>query len=148
MNGIARAASAGAAGAATTTVLHEVTRHVFADAPRVDLLGMQGIARGVRSSGGDLTGEALFATTLAADLVSNSLYYAAIALGSRATAIPLGVALGAVAGLGAVLLPGPLGFSAVTTNRTLRTRLLTTALYTAGGLAAGLVYRSLISGDE
>jgi hypothetical protein len=71
----------------------------------------------------------------------------AIALGSRATAIPLGVALGAVAGLGAVLLPGPLGFSAMTTNRTLRTKLLTTALYTAGGLAAGLVYRSLMGDD-
>ncbi len=143
MNGIARAASAGAIGAATTTILHEVTRHLVKDAPRVDLLGMQGIARGARWAGAELRGEPLFATTMAADLVSNSLYYAAIALAPRASAVPLGVGLGAAAGIGAVVLPGPLGFSPVTTNRTTRTKVLTAALYTLGGLATGLAYRAL-----
>jgi hypothetical protein len=143
MNGIARAATAGAVGAATTTVLHEVTRHIVKDAPRVDLLGMQGIARGARMAGAPLSGEALFATTMAADLASNSLYYSVIGLASRDSAVPLGVALGAAAGLGAVVLPGPLGFSAITTNRTMRTKVLVTALYTLGGLATGLMYRRL-----
>jgi hypothetical protein len=143
MNGIARAATAGAVGAATTTVLHEVTRHIVKDAPRVDLLGMQGIARGARMAGAPLSGEALFATTMAADLASNSLYYSVIGLASRDSAVPLGVALGAAAGIGAVVLPGPLGFSAITTNRTMRTKVLVTALYTLGGLATGLMYRRL-----
>ena len=148
MNGLARAASAGAVGAATTTVLHEVTRHLIKDAPRVDLLGMQGIARGARSAGSELSGEALFATTMVADLISNSLYYAAIALAPRASAVPLGIGLGAAAGIGAVVLPGPLGFSSVTTNRTTRTKVLTAALYTLGGLAAGLAYRALHADEE
>jgi hypothetical protein len=143
MNGIARAATAGAVGAATTTVLHEVTRHIVKDAPRVDLLGMQGIARGARVAGASLSGEALFATTMAADLVSNSLYYSVIGLASRNSAVPLGVALGAAAGIGAVVLPGPLGFSAITTNRTMRTKVLVTALYTLGGFATGLMHRRL-----
>ena len=145
MNGIAQAATAGAVGAATTAALHEVTRHMIKDAPRVDLLGMQGIARGARMAGAELRGQALFATTMAADLVSNSLYYAVIGLASRETAVPIGIALGAAAGLGAVVLPGPLGFSASTTNKTMRTKVLVTALYTLGGVAAGLTYRRLKS---
>lgn len=80
---------------------------------------------------------------MAADLVSNSLYYSLIGLASRESAVPLGVALGALAGIGAVVLPGPLGFSAITTNRTMRTKLIVTALYTLGGLATGLACRRI-----
>jgi hypothetical protein len=141
---IMKAVTAGAAGAATTTVLHEVTRHLVPDAPRVDLLGMQGISRAARATGKEgPQGAALFATTMAADLVSNSLYYGAVGLAPRRRAVPFALFLGALAGIGAVVLPKPLGFSEITTNRTARTRVLAAALYTLGGLASGLAYRAL-----
>jgi hypothetical protein len=148
MDAMTKAVAAGAAGAATTTVLHEVTRHLVPDAPRVDLLGMQGISRAARAAGTEGPhGAALFVTTMAADLVSNSLYYAGVGLAPRRRAVPLALLLGAVAGIGAVVLPKPLGFSDVTTNRTARTRLLAAALYTLGGLACGLTYRGLCEPD-
>ena len=50
------------------------------------------------------------AVTLAADLVSNTLYYALIGLGRRRPLL-CGAALGALAGAGAVALPGRLGLS-------------------------------------
>ncbi len=131
---------AGAAGAVTTTLLHEAVRRTVPAAPRVDLLGMQALAKLTQAAGNEApAGRSLYVLTLLGDLVSNALYFALCGLaGGRA---PLaGAALGIAGGAGAVALPGPLGLSAVTTNRTGATRALTVALYTAGGLAAGAVF--------
>ena len=144
MNVFVKATVAGVSGAVTTTLLHEFTRRVAPDAPRVDLLGMQALARalgavGIRPPAGD----ALYNLTLAGDLVSNSGYFALVGVGSRDNAMVAGAALGVAAGLGAVYLPKPLGLSAGPTKRTGQTRALTVALYAAGGIAAGAVYRAL-----
>ncbi len=45
------AAIVGATGAVTTNVLHEIIRRVAANAPHVDLLGMQALARAVDAAG-------------------------------------------------------------------------------------------------
>jgi hypothetical protein len=46
MNGLTKALVAGAAGALTTNVLHELLRRgMRPDTPRVDLLGMQAVAK-------------------------------------------------------------------------------------------------------
>lgn len=147
MNAMLKAGSAGAAGAVVTNVLHEIVRRSSPDAPRVDLLGMQGIARGMKALGVDgLKGRALYGTTLAADLVSNGAYFAGVAAGKE-NAVLTGAMLGLAAGIGAVVLPGPMGFSPETTARNGVTAALSVLLYTAGGLAAGLVYGAL-SGDD
>lgn len=143
MNAILKASSAGAAGAVVTNVLHEVVRRSSPDAPRVDLLGMQGLARGMKSLGIDgLKGRALYGTTLATDLVSNGAYFACVAAGKEQPLLT-GALLGLAAGIGAVVLPGPLGFSPQTTARTSFTAMLSVLLYTAGGIAAGAVYAAL-----
>ncbi len=79
MNGSTRAIAAGAAGAGTTTILHELTRRVAPAAPRVDLLGMQALARLLRAAGTTPpTGDALYNLTLAGDLASNTAYFGAV----------------------------------------------------------------------
>ncbi len=144
MNAFMRTIAAGAAGAGTTTLLHELTRRLTPDAPRVDLLGMQALARLLRAGGtAPPTGRALYNLTLAGDLASNTAYFGVVGAGPRERAVALGAALGLVAGADAVILPPPLGLSGATTGRTAATAALTVALYTAGGLVAGASYRAL-----
>ncbi len=144
MNAVTRAVAAGAAGAGTTTLLHQLARRLTPDAPRVDLLGMQALARLLRAGGAaPPTGRALYALTLAGDLASNSAYFGAVGAGPRERAVATGAALGLAAGAGAALLPPYLGLSGATTGRTGATAALTVALYTAGGLVAGAAYRAL-----
>jgi hypothetical protein len=143
MNTIATAMTAGAAGALTTNVLHELTRRTASNAPRVDLLGMQALAKGCDLVGlAAPKGDALYRATLAGDLLSNGVYFAAVAL-APSRSLAAGFLLGAAAGIGAVALPGPLRLSSEPTARTAATAVLTVLLYTAGGLAAGLLYERL-----
>jgi hypothetical protein len=72
-------------------------------------------------------------------VLSNGAYYALPALTRRPLAT--GIALGALAGAGAVALPPRLGLGRLPTRRTRRTRALTFAWYLAAGVAAGLVAR-------
>ena len=144
INAFTKAVAAGAVGAITTNVLHELTRRIVPDAPRVDLLGMQALAKGLRSAGSDTpTGDDLYGLTLVGDLLSNSAYFSAVGFGSAGSAVALGVALGAAAGIGAVFLPPRMGLDEKPTARTPTTEAITVALYTAGGLAAGMTYRAL-----
>lgn len=143
MNAFSKAGSAGAVGAITTNVLHEVVRRTVPDAPRVDLLGMQALSKGL----GALQlptpkGRALYRTTLAADLVSNGAYFAFVGARPK-SALFTGAMLGMLAGIGAVLLPPRMTLTGETTARTRNTALLSILLYTAGGIAAGLTYDAL-----
>ena len=144
MNAFWKAIAAGAAGAATTNILHELTRRLAPDAPRVDLLGMQALARLLRAGGtSPPTGKTLYNWTLAGDLASNTAYFGTVAAGPRERSVVLGGALGLAAGVGAVLLPPALDLSGSTTGRSGATVALTVGLYAAGGLVAGAVARTL-----
>jgi hypothetical protein len=136
------AISGGAIGAVTTNVLHEITRRMTVEAPRVDLLGMQALAKIIATRSAPPTGSTLYVATFAGDLAANTVYFATIGLLPRRYAPLNGLLLGALAGIGAVVLPKPLKLAEVTTARTNTTKLLTVALYTAGGLAAGLALRT------
>jgi hypothetical protein len=105
---------------------------------------MQALAHLLRAGGASPpAGRALYNWTLAGDLASNAAYFGAVGAGSRERSVALGAALGIAAGAGAVLLPPYLGLSGATTGRTSATAALTVALYTAGGLVAGTIYRAL-----
>lgn len=146
MDSVTAAIVAGAAGAATTTLLHEITRRLVPAAPRVDLLGMQALAKTLHAIGADaLEDSALYNLTLVGDLASNTLYFGAIGAVPPTRALQAGAMLGTLAGLGAVVLPGPLGLSTAPTERTNATKAMAVALYTAGGIAAGRVYTSLVA---
>lgn len=130
----------GLAGSAILTILHEIIKRVDPDAPRMDLLGMNALSKLLKRADADVPSqEKLFALTMAVDLISNALFYGLAGTG-RKKQWQKGALLGLAAGLGAVLLPKPLGLNEAPSTRTNKTKVLTVALYFTGGLvAAGMM---------
>jgi TRCF domain/Helicase conserved C-terminal domain len=140
---VAQALGSGLVGACALTGVHESARRVVPHPPRMDVLGMRSIAKVVRAAGGDPPrGQALHEAALAGDVVANALYYALVGAGDRDGAWRRGLALGLLAGLGAVALPGRLGLGRPPGERAPWTPLMTVAWYTLGGLAAAAAYRA------
>lgn len=144
---ISSAIGGGFAGAIVLTMLHETARRVIKDAPRMDLLGMEAIEKTLDKVDADVPNEEdLFKITMAGDVFSNSLYYTLAGVGDEKRAIMQGTLLGLAAGIGAVYLPKPLGLNPAPSNRTIETKLMTVALYTIGGLVAGITGKLLENG--
>lgn len=138
------AIGSGLAGACTLTLIHEGARRTIPNAPRMDVLGARSIARGMSAVGYEPpTGAPLHTAALAGDILSNGLYYSLVGLGPPQGACLRGALLGLSAGIGAVVLPGPLGLGKGPSGRTAATQAMTVAWYVAGGLAAGLAYQLL-----
>ncbi|GAB3575186.1 hypothetical protein [Hymenobacter daeguensis] len=135
--------AAGFAGAVALTVLHETARRLRpADAPRMDVLGMRGLRKLLhKADAPQPDDDTLFDLTMAGDILSNGLYYTLVGSGKHAGR--RGLLLGVAAGVGGVVLPGPLGLGEGPSGRTPQTKLMTVAWYTAGGLVAGAVARAL-----
>jgi hypothetical protein len=143
---VMRALGGGTVGAVALTALHEIARRTVPHAPRMDVLGMRALSRTARALGRrPARGDRLFRQTLLGDLAANTLYYSLAAAGRRAPRA--GLLLGAAAGLGAAALPPLLGLGRSPGARWPVTPLMTLALYTAGGLAAGAAARALGPGD-
>jgi hypothetical protein len=135
--------AAGFAGALALNVLHETVRHLRPeDAPRMDVLGMRGLRKMLGKAQAPQPDEdTLFGLTMAGDVLSNGLYYSLV--GSGRQAMRRGLLLGLAAGVGGVVLPGPMGLGEAPSNRTPQTQFMTVAWYTVGGLVAGAVAKSL-----
>lgn len=138
------AVAAGLAGAVTVTLLNEGVRQVIRHAPRMDIIGERALVRVVRAAGGrPPQGRTLYRATMAADLVSNALYYSLVAAGSPRRTWQRGSALGLAAGLGAVFLPRPLGLGRQPEESRPLTQVLTALWYLTAGLSAAAVCRTL-----
>jgi hypothetical protein len=112
----------------------------------MDLLGERGLNKLLRAAGAKpLRGQALFEATLAGDILSNAATYALVGCGKKA--VVRGTLLGAMLGVGAVVLPGVLGLGKLPSRRTPATELMTIGLYTLGGLVTGLVNQRMTSCD-
>ena len=133
----------GLAGAAALNLLHETMRRVRPeDAPRMDTLGRRAIASGMEAAGVDPPPEdRLQAMALVGDVVSNTLYYSLAAMGKPSFA--RGAALGAAAGVGAVVLSPLLRLGSRPAARTPQTAAMTVAWYLVGGLAAAAAHHGL-----
>lgn len=146
MNDILKAVAGGLAGACAVTLVHETVRRYVDDAPRMDVLGMRSISKLMQKA--DVAPpqdqEKLHTWALAGDIFSNSAYYSLA--GSGNDAWWRGALLGAAAGAGAVLLPGPLGLGEEPSNKTTKTQVLAVSYYLLGGLVAAAVGRAL--GDK
>ena len=96
----------GLAGACTLTLLNESVKKLDKDAPRMDLLGMNAVARLMKGQNilAQTAGK-LFPIAMAGDLVSNSLYYSMADTGNKRNTLIRGALLGVGAGLGVVVLP-------------------------------------------
>lgn len=134
----------GVAGAAAVTLIHEAVKRIVPNAPRLDLLGMNALSKGIKAVGANTPSERkLYGLSLTGDLLSNAIFYSFAGIGKKENALLKGAVLGLCAGVGAVLLPQPLGLPAKHSSRTLETKLMTIGLYVAGGLIAAGVMKLL-----
>lgn len=134
----------GVAGAAAITLIHEAVKKIVPNAPRLDLLGMNALAKGMRAVGANTPSERkLYGLSLTGDLLSNAIFYSFAGIGKKENALLKGAVLGLVAGIGAVLLPQPLGLNSKYSSRTIEMKLVTIGLYVAGGLFAAVVMKLL-----
>lgn len=142
-----KALAGGFAGACIVTVIHETLRRVEPDAPRMDILGMRAIEKLMHQADTEPPADdnKLHTLALVGDVISNSLYYSLAGMGKNAWL--RGALLGASAGIGAVVLPGPLGLGEKPSGRTTQTKAMAFGLYFVGGLAAAAV-GFLLSDDD
>lgn len=144
---VSKALVSGLAGAVALTIAHETLRRFVPEAPRMDVLGMRAISKTMKKVGAQPpAGSALRVWAMAADVVSNSIYYSLV--GTSKSSWLRGSLLGASAGAGAVLLPGPMGLGSDPSNRTNSTRAMTVGLYLMGGLVAAAVGSTLACDDD
>jgi hypothetical protein len=135
--------AAGFTGAVALTILHETMRHLRPhDAPRMDVLGERGLRKLLgMANAPQPDNTTAYLATMAGDVLSNGLYYTLV--GSGKHSLRRGLLLGAAAGVGGVVLPGPLGLGEAPSNRTPQTKAMTVAWYTFGGVVAGVVAQAL-----
>jgi len=134
----------GLAGAVALNLLHETIRHFDPNAPRIDLIGEEGLNKAIETAGGPaLEGNSLYAATLAGDIVSNSLYYSAIGTAKDKHLVARGALVGIAAGIGALQLTKPMGLEDTPVTRTPKTKWMTVGYYLVGGLVAAFVIKGL-----
>jgi hypothetical protein len=144
-----RALGPGLVGATALTLVHEGARRVLKHPPRMDVLGKRSLKKGIRFFGGEPAhGRRLHRQTLAADVLSNGLFFSLVALGRPKRPYLRGALLGLAAGLGAVVLPPRLGLGRAPSRARPSTSLLTVAWYTLGGLVAARATRKLLARQE
>lgn len=134
----------GLAGACALTLINQGVAKIDKEAPRLDLLGMNAVAKIFKSAN---TAPPMIRTLLpmsvAGDLLSNSLYFGMASGSNRNQRLLKGVLLGLGAGMGAVSLPKSLGLNEAATNMTDKTKLLTIAWYVIGGLVAAATINAI-----
>jgi hypothetical protein len=134
----------GLAGACALTLLHELVKRIDSEAPRMDLMGMQAVKKGINKTSQPMPDDRhLYQIAMVGDIISNTIYYSLGVAGKRRYIWPKGAIAGAAAGLGAVFLPKSLGLNPAYSSRTLKTKALTTGLYLIGGLIASAVAKRL-----
>ncbi len=134
----------GLAGAVAVSLIHESVRQVVPKAPRMDLLGINAISKGLDKAGlSKPTHDSLYVWAMVGDIISNSLYYSLAGVGKEKNLWVRSSLLGLAAGVGAVLLPGPMGLEERHSNRTLTTKLMTVGLYVTGALVTAAVIKLL-----
>lgn len=130
---------AGLAGAVALNVLHESLKNKR-DTPRIDFLGEQALQKTVRYFGGNITDtDDLYKATLAGDIVSNTIYYSMIASAKPGIIWPKAIAMGLIAGFGAIKLPEPLGLNPKPVAKTDGIKAMTVGYYVFGALVTALV---------
>ncbi|WP_276090501.1 hypothetical protein [Pedobacter sp. JY14-1] len=130
---------AGLCGALALNILHESLKNKRTT-PRIDFLGEQALQKTVRHFGGNITDkDELYNLTLAGDILSNTLYYSLIGSGRRRHIWTKAIAMGLLAGVGAVKLPEPLGLNPKSVAKTDEIKAMTVGYYLFGALVTGLV---------
>lgn len=144
---VLEALAGGLAGACILTLTHESLRRVVPEAPRMDVLGMRAIAKIMEKAGATPPDDkTLHDWAMVGDVISNGLYYSLAGAGKSAWM--RGTLLGALAGIGAITLPGPLGLGEAPSERTTETKAMAVGLYLLGGIAAAMAARAIVKATK
>ncbi|HEX8547782.1 MAG TPA: hypothetical protein VF691_12525, partial [Cytophagaceae bacterium] len=119
----------GVVGALVLTGLHQTIKKVYEDAPRVDLLGMQAIAKIMKEKTPE--DDKLYGLSLAGDLIFNSFNYSLVGLSK--SPVQMGAIIGFGTGLATAYLPGPLGLNDDLSSRNSSMKALSIGYYFLGG---------------
>jgi hypothetical protein len=132
---------AGLGGAIALNILHESLKHQDPKMPRIDQLGEEAVQKGIELAGGKRikNERKLYRTTLAADLISNAVYYSAIGAGGPKHIWSRAFALGIAGGTGAVFGPTFLGLNPVPVTKSGTTKKLTVGYYLFGALVTAAI---------
>ena len=129
--------ASGVVGALALTAIHEGARRVLPHPPRMDTLGRRAVKKSLHATGHDTKTRAeLQRWALLGDIAANTLYYAAVARGAGRARWGRALALGTLAGLGAMAAPPYLGLGRAPNSQYASTHLMTIAWYLAGALAS------------
>ncbi|MBJ6120133.1 hypothetical protein JAO76_18150 [Pontibacter sp. BT310] len=144
---IMEALAGGLTGACVLTLTHESLRSIVPEAPRMDILGMRAIAKLMEKAGATPPDDdTLHDWAIIGDVISNGLYYSLA--GADKNALLRGTFLGAMAGIGAITLPGPLGLGEAPSERTTQTKVMAVGLYLMGGIVAALAARAIVKATK
>jgi hypothetical protein len=144
---VSSALAGGLAGTITVASLHEAMRRVTPTAPRMDLLDMDLLRKGLTKMNRKVPGDnALQRWAVGGELFCDTAYFSMAAAGGRKKVWLYGALLGLAAGISAVVLPKSMGLPEPA-NKTMSTKLMTIGLYFLGGLAAAAVAR-LVEGKR
>jgi hypothetical protein len=146
MKGTLRVGS-GIVGATSVALLNYLGSRYLPRAPRLDILGLQLAAAafdkvGIRPP----RGLPMKILALVGSLVSNSMFYGLVGLGTPRTAWLRGAALGLAMGVGVLTLPAALGVGERETGRPPIAKVGTLAWYVLGGILAAITFAA--SQDE
>ena len=131
------ALAGGLAGTVTVASIHEALKRITPDAPRMDLLDMELIRKGLTSLNKKVPAEnELQRWAVGGELLCDTAYFGLAGVGGKKGVWLRGALLGLVAGITAVVLPKPLGLPEESSNKTIGTKLMTIGLYLIGGIAA------------
>ena len=136
---------AGLGGAVFLNIAHESLKHTHENMPRIDLVGIEALQKSLHYIGQSIDDpKKLYYATLAGDLVSNGSYYSLIFCNEK-NIWTRAIALGLVAGVGAVALPSKLGLDDEPVAKNNTVKALTVGYYVFGALAAAAIYKVLKS---
>lgn len=136
--------AAGFAGTLALTALHEAARRIVPSAPRMDIVGQEALGR-IREAVGkpSVQPRTLFRQTFAGEPAANTAYYGLVSHLARERSWSTGLRLGALAGIGALVLPRIMGLADPPQSHLARNQLMTVTWYVVGALATVCTYQWL-----
>ncbi|OQP48029.1 hypothetical protein A4H97_29780 [Niastella yeongjuensis] len=137
---VSSALAGGLAGTLTVASLHEAMRRISPTAPRMDLLDMDLLRKGLTKMHRKVPADGqLQRWAVGGELLCDTAYFSMAAAGGRKKVWLCGALLGLAAGISAVVLPKSMGLPTEPSNKTVATKFMTIGLYFLGGLAAAAV---------
>jgi len=143
------ALAGGLAGTVTVASIHEALKRITPDAPRMDLLDMELIRKGLASMNKKIPAEnELQRWAVGGELLCDTAYFGLAGMGGKKVVWLRGALLGLGAGIAAVVLPKPLGLPEESSNKTTATKLMTIGLYLIGGIVAAATTQLVDNAQE